>query len=73
MTQRFEHCRLIDNDIEYLGRVGLMEDKSDSSRSTARAWDYLENEGWELVSVVCDPDGKLVHYFKRPVTPQQER
>jgi hypothetical protein len=67
MAQRFEHCRLIGNRITYLGRAGIFEDKKDKTRGEFNAWDYLEKEGWELVSVVTDKDGQQVAYFKRPV------
>lgn len=67
MPQRFEHCRLVGSRITYLGRAGLFEDKADQAGSEAKAWDYLEKEGWELVAVVTDKDGKPVAYFKRPV------
>jgi hypothetical protein len=66
MTQRFEHCRLTGTQVQYLGRTGLFEDKSDSSGSEAKAWDWLEKQGWELVTVVSDKDGNPVAYFKRP-------
>lgn len=64
--QRFEHCRLIGTRITYLGRAGILEDKSDQTRNEFRAWDYLEKEGWELVTVVTDENGQQVAYFKRP-------
>jgi hypothetical protein len=67
MAQRFEHCRLIGNKIVYLGRTGLFEDKGDQTGNEFKAWDYLEKEGWELVTVVTDKDGLPVAYFKRPV------
>ena len=67
MAQRFEHCRLIGTQIEYLGRTGLFEDKGDKIGSEAKGWDWLEREGWELVSVVMDRAGQPIAYFKRPV------
>ena len=67
MAQRFEHCRLADNKITYLGRAGIFEDKGDSTGNEFKAWDHLEKDGWELVAVVADKDGKHVAYFKRPV------
>jgi len=65
MAQRFEHCRLLNNKIAYLGRAGIFEDKGDSAGSEAKAWDQLEKDGWELVTVVADKDGPAA-YFKRP-------
>ena len=67
MTQRFEHCRMEGTRIIYLGRTGMFEDKDDKTGTEAQAWDWLEKEGWELVSVVTDKDGHPVAYFKRPV------
>jgi len=67
MSQRFEHCRLAENKITYLGRAGMFEDKSDSAGNEYKAWDHLEKDGWELVSVVVDRSGQHVAYFKRPV------
>jgi hypothetical protein len=66
MAQRFEHCRLAGGKITYLGRTGVFEDKGDSVRNEAGAWDHLEKDGWELVSVVVDKDGQHAAYFKRP-------
>ncbi|NMB90576.1 MAG: hypothetical protein GYA17_19615 [Chloroflexi bacterium] len=66
MPQRFEHCRLVGGRIMYLGRDGLFENKRDQSWGAPQAWDYLEKEGWELVSVVTDKDGHEAAYFKRP-------
>jgi hypothetical protein len=73
MSIRFEHCRLVGNKIEYLGRVGIFEDKNDAIRSAAHAWDFLENDGWELVSVIIDSDGHVAHYFKRPAVPENQK
>ena len=67
MAQRFEHCRLVGTTIAYLGRTGLLEDKGDSVRNEAGAWDHLEKDGWELVTVAVDKSGEHAAYFKRPV------
>ena len=67
MAQRFEHCRLVGTRITYLGRDGIFEDKRDQVPGEFRAWDYLEKDGWELVSVVVGAEGQQVAYFKRPV------
>lgn len=69
MTQRFEHCRLSGTRVEYLGRIGLFEDRGDKTGSNARAWDWLEKEGWELVAVAPDKKGEHVYYLKRPFLP----
>jgi hypothetical protein len=67
MTQQFEHCRLIGADIIYLGRDKAFENKRDKAWNEFRAWDLLEKEGWELVSVVANADGQHAAYFKRPM------
>ncbi len=66
MSQRFEHCRLVGTKIVYLGRSGLFEDKDERAGDEFKAWDYLEKEGWELVTVAADKNGQPVAYFKRP-------
>lgn len=66
MAQRFEHCRLAGVQITYLGRDGVLENRRDKAWNEFRAWDYLEKEGWELVSVITNPEGRPVAYFKRP-------
>jgi len=68
MAQLFEHCKLVGTQIVYLGRVGVFEDKGDRSANEAAAWDKLEKDGWELVTVVTDSDGKLVPFFKRALS-----
>jgi len=65
MAQRYEHCKLEGTRITYLGRAGVFEDKRDRTANPFRAWAHLEEEGWELVSVLVDL-GKHVAYFKRP-------
>ena len=67
VEQRFEHCRLAGTRVTYLGRDGLFEDRKDRRAGEFRVWDYLEKEGWELVSVVADEEGQHVFYFKRPI------
>ncbi len=66
MNQRFEHCRLTGSRIVYLGRDGLFEDRSDRTGSEFAAWDFLEKEGWELVTATIDKNGATTFYFKRP-------
>ena len=66
MSQRFEHCKLEGTRITYLGRAGAFEDKRDRSLNPFWAWDHLEKEGWELVTVLAEA-GEHVAYFKRPV------
>jgi hypothetical protein len=62
----WEHCKMVENRLFYLG-AGLLENRSDRHLSERGAWDQIRDEGWELVSVVNDPEaGELVHYFKRP-------
>ena len=71
MAHRFEHCKLERTRITYLGRSGVFEDKRDRTAGPFFAWNYLENEGWELVAVVVE-NGEHVAYFKRPVEPLPE-
>ncbi len=65
MAQLFEHCKLVGTQIVSLGRVGVFEDKGARSANEAAAWDKLEKDGWELVTVLADADGKFVPFFKR--------
>ncbi len=64
--QEWEHCKLVDGTVTYLGARGLLADKRDRHLSEAKAWDELEKEGWELVAVVIDPEEKFNYFFKRP-------
>lgn len=66
MAQQFEYCKLVGAQITYLGRDGLLEDKYDRALGEFQAWDRLEKEGWELVSVVIDAEGQQAAFFKRP-------
>ena len=66
MAPKFEHCKLEGSRITYLGRAGAFEDKRDRTSNPFWAWDYLEKEGWELVTVLSEA-GEHVAYFKRPV------
>jgi len=66
--QRWQHCKLEGNRVSFLGAAGVFEDKGDSHLRHRAAWSKLEDEGWELVSVVTDPEGKAVFYFKRPAS-----
>lgn len=67
MSQQFEHCKLVGDRITYLGRNGVFEDRRDRTLGEFQAWDRLEKDGWELVSVVIDAEGQQVAFFKRPV------
>ena len=64
--QKWQHCRLQGNRVSFLGAARIFENKADSHLWERTAWSKLEDEGWELVSVVTDPDGEFVFYFKRP-------
>ena len=68
MNQRFEHCKLESSRITYLGRKGLFEDKLDKKAGEYAAWDYLENQGWELVTAIQGDKTEPVFFFKRPVS-----
>ena len=62
----WQHCKLEGNRVSYLGAAGMFENKADAHIGSRSAWSKLEDGGWELVSVVTDPDGELVYFFKRP-------
>jgi hypothetical protein len=66
--QRWQHCRLKGNRVQFLGAAGILENKADAHLSERTAWSKLEDDGWELVSAVSDPDGEFVYFFKRPAT-----
>jgi hypothetical protein len=64
--QTWEHCKVVGNRLYYLG-ASILENRMDHKLSDRAAWDYIERERWELVTVVYDPEhNELVHYFKRP-------
>jgi len=63
--QRWQHCKLEGNKVSFLGAAGVFENKGDAHLGHRAAWSKLEDEGWELVSVVNDPEGEPVFYFKR--------
>lgn len=65
MTQKFEHCRMEGTTITYLGRNRVFENRRDESWSESAAWDFLEKEGWELVSVIIGKNDHQIAYFKR--------
>lgn len=64
--QRWQHCKLEGNRVSFLGAAGVLDNKSDAYVGERSAWKKLEEEGWELVSVVLDLEGVPVFYFKRP-------
>lgn len=64
--QKWQHCKLEGNRVRYLGAAGLFENKGDAHMGERKAWSRLEDEGWEMVSVITNPDGEPVFYFKRP-------
>lgn len=68
MTQRWQYCKLEGSRVTFLGAAGVFDNKADAHLSKRSAWSKLEDEGWELVSAVSDPDGELVFFFKRPAS-----
>jgi hypothetical protein len=64
---KWEYVTLVGRKVSYLGAEKLFENKGDSYASDRHAWDDLERGGWELVSVVSNQRGELIHYFKRRV------
>jgi hypothetical protein len=66
IMQQWEHAKLVGTRLTFLG-AGLAENRRDLHLSERGAWDTIRKDGWELVSVVVDPEiNELVHYFKRP-------
>jgi hypothetical protein len=64
--QRWQHCRLKGNHIQFLGASGIFDNKGDAHLTERGAWNRLEEEGWQLVSAVADSEGEFVFFFKRP-------
>lgn len=64
---KWQHCRLQKNQVVFLGAVGMFENKKDAYSSESAAFSHLEAAGWELVTVLPDPDGDFIYFFKRPV------
>ncbi len=62
---KWEYCTLVGRRVAYLGAEKLFDNKADAYSSDRHAWDDLERNGWELVTVVANQGGELVHYFKR--------
>jgi hypothetical protein len=63
--QKWEHCELKGNSVVVMSRGGLR--RKDTKLIEHNAWKSLEDDGWELVSVVTDQEGEFRYYFKRPV------
>lgn len=64
---RWQHCKLQKNRVSFLGAAGVFENKKDVYVSEQAAFSRLEDDGWELVVVLTDPDGDFVYFFKRPL------
>ncbi|HNT75219.1 MAG TPA: hypothetical protein PKH77_09390 [Anaerolineae bacterium] len=65
---KWQHCKLQKSRVTFLGASGVFENKRDVYVREPSAFSNLEDEGWELVTVLPDPDGDFVYFFKRPVT-----
>ncbi len=63
---RWQHCKLEGNRVEFLGAAGIFNNKADAHLGERAAWRRLEEEGWELVSVIANAEGEPVYFFKRP-------
>lgn len=66
MTQ-WQHCKLHKSRVTFLGAAGVFENKRDLYIHEPAAFSTLEDDGWELVTVLPDPDGDFVYFFKRPL------
>ena len=62
---KWQHCKLQKNRVTFLGAAGVFENKKDAYVSDRSAFSRLEDEGWELVTVLPDPDGDFIYFFKR--------
>jgi hypothetical protein len=69
--QKWQHCKLEGSRVSYLGAAGVFNNKADSHLGERSAWKKLEEDGWQLVSVITDQDGEPVCYFKR-LAPAEE-
>jgi len=63
----WQHCKLQRNRVEFLGAAGVFENRKDAYPRERTAFSHLEDAGWELVTVLSDPDGDFIYFFKRPV------
>ena len=61
--QRWEHCELVGKTVTVLGKGVLAKEFKIRERG---AWHELGDRGWQLVSVVADPEGEFHYFFKRP-------
>ncbi len=64
---KWQHCKLQKNRVSFLGAAGVFENKKDVYVSEQAAFSHLEDDDWELVAVLTDPDGDFVYFFKRPL------
>jgi hypothetical protein len=65
---KWQHCKLQKNQVEFLGASRVFENKKDVYPRERAAFSTLEDQGWELVTVLPDPDGDFIYFFKRLVT-----
>lgn len=67
--QKWQHCKLQGSRVTFLGSAGPFENKRDLHLTDRTAFSKLEDEGWELVTVLLDPDpdGDFIYFYKRPV------
>ena len=65
--QKWQHCKLQGNRVEYLGAAGVFDNKRYSHLTARAAFSKLENDGWQLVNVQPDPqkEGEWIYFFKR--------
>ena len=69
--EKCQHCKLQGSRVTFLGSAGAFENKRDLHLTDRLAFSKLEDEGWELVTVLNDPDpdGDFIYFFKRLVPP----
>lgn len=64
--QNWQHCKLVGNKVCFLSAANVFDNKSDAHITERVAWSKLEDDGWELVSVIMNEDGEREFFLKRP-------
>ncbi len=63
---KWQHCKLQKNNVSFLGATSAFDSKKNAHESEQDAFSYLEDNGWELVTVLVAGPGDWVYFFKRP-------
>ncbi len=70
---KWQHCKLQKNRVSFLGAAGVFDNKADVYLNDQAAVSKLEEDGWELVNVLLDPEGAFIYFFKRPAPDKSGR